>query len=333
MTYKTIDYVEKARELAARRIRAGGTTLPTALPTTPPPSGGGCLETPEPVSEHSDYEGTQNHALIVERDRLAELVASLEGVSEVAFDTETYPIDDSNSALDPRRGHIRVISVAADGGVGGVVDVTKIYPGPLLEALQGKTLIGHSGKFDLSYLKNQFGYEHSGPVVDTQVLDAIIYYAVGPRAEKPNWKGFPDEVRLRSLKDVTADYLGAELSKEEQTSDFGREKLTEEQVRYSLQDAEILLALKEAMMCRVRQLRLEKVAKLEARFLPALAYCENNGFALDTEGWRAQALQATEEAERFKAQCDALAPRSLKEKNEPSGTGVRPTNSVKPSSF
>jgi DNA polymerase-1 len=232
----------------------------------------------------------------------------LKSAPEIAFDTETYPQDDSNSALDPRRGRVRLISVAAEGGVGGVVDVTKVHPGPLLDALRGKTLIAHNGKFDLAFLKNEFAYEHDGLVADTQVLDTILFYAAGPRVEKSGWKGLPGEVRARSLKDVAYEYLGAKLSKEEQTSNFGQEELNEGQVRYSLKDAEILIPLEEAMMRRVRELRLEKVAALEARFLPALAYCENNGFALDTEGWRGQVLHATEEAERLKAQCDALAP-------------------------
>ncbi len=151
---------------------------------------------------------------------------------------------------------------------------------------------------------------HDGAVFDTQVVDAVFYYAAGPRKEKEGWKGFPknEEVRHRSLKDVAGDYLGVELSKEEQASDFGREELTNEQVRYSLKDAEILLPLKEEMMRRVRELGLERIAGLEARTSPALAYCENNGFALDIEGWRDQALWAIEAAERIKAECDGSAP-------------------------
>src|SRR5215216_7602969 len=107
----------------------------------------------------------------------------------------------------------------------------------------------------------------TGPVVDTQVLDAVIYYAAGPREHKTGWQGLAREVRVRSLSDVAKDYLGVELSKDEQTSDFGREELTEAQVRYSLQDAEILVPLKEAMMRRIRDLSLGRVAELEARFL------------------------------------------------------------------
>jgi DNA polymerase I len=203
---------------------------------------------------------------------------------------------------------VRLLSVAAEDGIGGVVDVTKVHPSLLLEVIKNKTLIAHNGKFDLSFLENCFGYEHDGPVVDTQVLDAVIYYAAGPREHKTGWQGLAREGRIRSLSDVARDYLGIELSKDQQTSDFGHADLTEAQVRYALQDAEILISLKEGMMRRVLELGLGRVADLEARFLPALAYCENNGFALYTEGWREQAARAAETADAAATECDALAP-------------------------
>jgi DNA polymerase I len=307
---KPVDYLKIARRLTVQRrggaIASPAPSVPSRRIDVVRPAA------PEPAPEPSGYRGTRKYALITESDALSDLVVVLEDVREVAFDVETYPLDDSNSVLDPRRGRVRLISVAAEDGIGGVVDVTKIHPGPLLEILKKKTLIAHNGKFDLSFLKNSFGYEHDGPVVDTQVLDAVLYYAAGPRERKRGWQGLAREVRIRSLSDVAKDYLGIELDKDEQTSDFGRRELTESQVDYSLQDAQILLPLKEAMIRRVRELRLENVTELEARFLPALAYCENHGFALDTEGWREQAMRAAQEAKVAAAECDALAPPVLK---------------------
>jgi DNA polymerase I len=303
---KPVDYLKIARRLTARRRDGTIASLAASVPSSL--SNAAQLETPVPAPKLSSLKATRKYALITESDELAELVALLEGVPEVAFDIETYPLDDSNSALDPRRGRVRLISVAAEDSIGSVVDVSKVHPGPLLETLKNKTLIAHNGKFDLSFLKSRFGYEHDGSVVDTQVLDAVLYYSVGPRERKTGWQGLAREVRIRSLSDVAKDYLGVELSKDQQTSDFGHADLTEAQVRYSLQDAEILISLKERMMQRVLELGLGKVTELEARFLPALAYCENNGFALDVEGWRQQATHASEEAREAAAEGDALAP-------------------------
>src|SRR5918995_1960903 len=310
---KPIDYLKIARRLTVQRrdgaIASPAPSIPSRRIDVVRPAA------PEPAPELSGYRGTRKYALITESDALSDLAAILEDVREVAFDVETYPQDDSNTALDPRRGRVRLISVATEDGIGGVVDVTKVHPGPLLETFKNKTLIAHNGKFDLSFLKNRFGYEHEGPVVDTQVLDAVLYYAAGPRERKTGWQGLAKEVRIRSLQDVAKDYLGIELSKDQQTSDFGHADLTEAQVRYALQDAEILISLKEAMMRRVWDLGLERVAELEARFLPALAYSENNGFALDTEGWREQAARAAEGAMHAATECDTLAP------PVPEGTG------------
>ena len=309
MIYVPVDYLKKARELAARRARPGGATPPVTPPAIPH-TGEECRKTPEYAPTCPPHKATRKHALITDREQLKQFAALFGDAQRIALDTETYPMDDSNSALDPRRGRVRLISVAAEGGVGGVVDVAKVHPGPLLETLRHKTLIAHNASFDLAFLKNRFGYEHDGPVSDTQVLDAILYYADGPRKETVGWRGFPknEEVRRRSLKDVATDYLDTELSKEEQTSDFGRDRLSEAQVHYAMQDSEILLPLEEAMMRRARKLDLQRVAKLETRVVPALAYCQNNGFALDAEGWRAQAREAAEEIEGCQAECETLAP-------------------------
>ena len=255
-----------------------------------------------------ETEGAKEYGLITDPDTLLELARSVEAAEEVALDTETYPRDETNASLDPRRGQVRLLQVATEE-VAAVVDVRLVDPGPLLEALQGKLLIAHNGKFDLSFMKNQFGYEHDGPVFDTQVVEAVLYYAAGPRKEKPGWKGFPkSEVRRRSLQDVAADYLKASLSKEERTSDFGQDELSEKQIDYALKDAEILLPLKEELMKKVKALGLERTVEQELRVTPALAYCEDNGFALDTTGWREQAQRAKEEESRLKAECDGLAP-------------------------
>src|SRR3712207_1822785 len=189
------------------------------------------------------------------------------------------------------------------------MDVREIDPKQLLDALRGKILVIHNAAFDLAYLRRSFGYEHDGPVFDIQVIDSVLHYAAGPRMEKAGWRGFPQcKVYRRRLSEVVRDYLGVELDKGEQTSDFGREQLAAEQVDYALKDAEVLLPLKEAMMKKVGELGLERIVELESRATPAIVYCEDNGFALDMEGWREQARKAAEEAARIKDECSALAP-------------------------
>jgi DNA polymerase I len=309
---KPFDYLHKARELRAKLGRKRNVAHTPSPPLPPPslnPNGNGYSEFTEVVHRSLEYKAAKKCELISDSGRLAELVTSLQVFDEVALDTETYPRDETNSALDPRRGRVRLISVAASGGVGRVVDVREVDPRPLLDALQKKTLITHNAAFDLAFLRRTFGYEHDGRVFDTQVIDAVLHYAVGPRMEKSGWRGFPQgKVYRCRLAEVVKDYLSVELAKDEQTSDFGREKLAAEQVDYALKDAEVLLPLKKAMMKKVRDLGLERLVELECRATPAIAYCEDNGFALDVEGWRKQACKAAEEAVMIKDECSALAP-------------------------
>ena len=113
---KPVNYLKIARRLTACRrdgtIASPAPSIPSRRIDVVRPAA------PEPAPEPSGYRGTRKYALITESDELAELVTLLEGVPEVAFDIETYPLDDSNSALDPRRGRVRLVSVATEDGIG-----------------------------------------------------------------------------------------------------------------------------------------------------------------------------------------------------------------------
>jgi hypothetical protein len=206
---KPFDYLGRARELRAKLGRQKNAALgPTTPQPFPSPSGNGCSNATEVVRGISEHKAAKKCELIADSGKLAELAASLRAFDEIALDTETYPQDDTNSALDPRRGRIRLISVAAGRGVGGVTDVREIDPGQVLDALRGKILVVHNAAFDLAYLRRTFGYEHDGPVFDTQVIDSVIHYATGLRIEKAGWRGFPQgKVYRRRLSQIAKDYL------------------------------------------------------------------------------------------------------------------------------
>ena len=113
---KPVDYLKIAKRLTTQR-RGGAIASPA--PSIPSRRSDGVRpQAQEPAPQPSSYKGTRNYALITEPDELGRLVGLLEDVTEVAFDIETYPLDDSNSALDPRRGRVRLVSVAAEDGIG-----------------------------------------------------------------------------------------------------------------------------------------------------------------------------------------------------------------------
>jgi len=283
-----------------------------------------CHCAPDPC--HTDYllelantEDPEHHEpnawnIVRSGEGLDAMVRALRGASELGFDVETYPQDESASSLDPRRGKVGVITLSSRDAT-YVIDRKVFSSETLLKALRaallGKSIVAHNAPFDLQFLRRDVGYEHQGLVYDTLVLDAMLFYATGPLAEKEYWRGFVSKDKesgyKKSLSQVVKKRLGAELDKTEQRSDWGGE-LTEEMLSYATDDATVLLPLKDVLLDELGNLGMGKIAEIEARFTPAMAYCSDNGFALDVEGWREHARTSRKALEDAKAKCEALAP-------------------------
>lgn len=262
----------------------------------------------------SNYNQLQaRYPLITDEAGLKELVETLkETTGDVGIDIETYPQDETARSLDPRRGRVGAISLAAGAEV-YVIDVKRIKAvailNALVAALKGRDLIAHNAPFDLAFLLHSFGYVHDGLVFDTLVLDGMLFYATGPRVEQAGWKGFTTQAKdagyKRSLAVVASDRLGRELDKEERVSNWGGE-LSPEMIDYAGRDAEILLPLKQILVLDLEEIGLGSVVDLEARFTPAMSYVR--GFKLDVEGWREHANRTADALKRAREECDRLAP-------------------------
>src|SRR5215208_2772424 len=251
---------------------------------------------------------------------MIETLSDTEG--PVAFDVETYPRDETASSLDPRRGKVGVISLSGEG-VTYVIDMKVLasesgaeadkVKDALEQCMQGKPAVAHNAPFDLAFLRRALGYEHHGKVYDTLVLDAMYFYASGPLASGAgdNWRGFlkkdKEEGYKKSLSAVCEKFLGFPLDKEEQLADWG-DDITEEMVEYAAKDTSVLIGLKDTIVSELEALSMGKVVDLEARFTPAMAYCADNGFAVDTEGWMEHAEAAEKALKEAKEACDSLAP-------------------------
>ncbi|MEW6638789.1 MAG: bifunctional 3'-5' exonuclease/DNA polymerase, partial [Actinomycetota bacterium] len=126
-------------------------------------------------------------------------------------------------------------------------------------------------KFDYEFLYEQHGIRLA-PLFDTmlaaQLLDAGNY-----------------EKKSYSLESVTELYLDETVDKTERRSDWSG-SLSEEQVRYAAQDAEVLLPLRERLAERLAEEKLERVAEIEFRAVAAIAEMELAGVKLDVGRWR-----------------------------------------------
>lgn len=181
------------------------------------------------------------------------------------YDVEAIAIDTETLGLNPHRDRLCVVQLSPGDGS---ADVVRIAAGqrraPNLVALLRNrkiTKIFHYGRFDLAVLYNAFGAMPQ-PVFCTKIASRLV-------------RTYTDR---HGLKDLSAEMLGVSLSKVQQSSDWGAEKLTPEQLEYAASDVLHLHRLREALTARL--VRDRRLAEAEAcfRFLPTRA-------KLDLMGW------------------------------------------------
>lgn len=176
----------------------------------------------------------------------------------VAIDTETL-------GLKPQRDRLCLVQISAGDGVAHLVQLPMgSYDAPNLKRLlidPSVLKIFHFARFDLAALRAYLGVMPE-PVYCTKIASRLT-------------RTFTDR---HGLKDLCRELLGVELSKQQQSSDWGADELTPEQLKYAGDDVLYLHALKE---------RLDELLEREGRmglaracfgFLPTRA-------RLDLIGW------------------------------------------------
>jgi ribonuclease D len=179
----------------------------------------------------------------------------------VAVDTETM-------GLNPGRDRLCLVQLSAGDGVCHLV---QIAPGqteaPLLTALltdPGVLKIFHFARFDLGILKHALGVGVT-PVYCTKIASRLA-------------RTFSDR---HGLKDLAKDLLNIELSKQQQSSDWGAADLSTEQLRYAAADVLHLHRLKERLdEMLAREGRIE-LAKACFDFLPIRVELDLRGWATE----------------------------------------------------
>jgi len=183
----------------------------------------------------------------------------------VAIDTETM-------GLDPRRDRLCVVQLSPGDGT---ADVVQIPPGardaPNIKALlanPNRLKIFHFARFDIGMLFNAFGVMPA-PVYCTKIASRLT-------------RTYTDR---HGLKDLTREILGIEVSKQQQSSDWGASELSEPQVAYAASDVLHLHALKEKLDVMLAREGRTALAAACFRFLPDRA-------RLDLAGWAAEDIFA-----------------------------------------
>jgi ribonuclease D len=188
-----------------------------------------------------------------------DLPAGLRLGGTVAIDTETM-------GLSPGRDRLCLVQLSAGDGSAHLVQMPAgATDAPNLKALLADpavTKLFHFARFDLAVLRHTLGVM-AAPVYCTKIASKLV-------------RTYTDR---HGLKDLCRELLGVDLSKQQQSSDWGAAQLTKEQLDYAASDVLYLHALKA---------RLDEMLAREGRTALARSCFEflATRVALDLAGWR-----------------------------------------------
>lgn len=187
-----------------------------------------------------------------------DLPAGLKFPHGVAVDSETL-------GLNPHRDRLCLVQLSAGDGIAHLVQFDgEDYSAPRLKALLADpnvTKIFHFARFDVAVLEKYLGVETT-PIYCTKIASKLV-------------RTYTDR---HGLKDLTAELLGIELSKQQQSSDWGAATLSDSQLAYAASDVFHLHALKarlDEMLAREGRIAFAEAA---FAFLPIRAKLDLAGF-------------------------------------------------------
>ncbi|MGI9356321.1 MAG: ribonuclease D [Rhizobiaceae bacterium] len=176
----------------------------------------------------------------------------------VAIDTETL-------GLKPHRDRLCVVQLSPGDGSADIVQIPRGQrSAPNIEKLladDGITKLFHFGRFDIAVLHNAFG-ALARNVYCTKIASRLT-------------RTYTDR---HGLKDLCRELLGVELSKQQQSSDWAADDLSEAQQAYAASDVLYLHRLKEALDGRLEREDRAALAQACFDFLP-------DRCLLDLVGW------------------------------------------------
>jgi ribonuclease D len=194
-----------------------------------------------------------------------DLPAGLSLGPTIAIDTETM-------GLDPNRDRLCLVQLSAGDGVCHIVQFEQEqYEAPNLGKLlkdPAVTKIFHFARFDLAMIQRHMNVLCT-PVFCTKIASRLT-------------RTYTDR---HGLKDLCKEVLGVDLSKTQQSSDWGASELSQDQLQYAASDVLYLHALKERLSEMLEREGRSELAAACFTFLPARAI-------LDLAGWAAEDIFA-----------------------------------------
>ncbi|MEP4769383.1 MAG: ribonuclease H-like domain-containing protein [Roseibium sp.] len=178
---------------------------------------------------------------------------------------QAVAVDSETLGLKPHRDRLCVVQLSPGDGTADVVQIARGQTqAPNMSVLltdMSKPKIFHFARFDVAVLKHYLAISVT-PVWCTKIASKLV-------------RTYTDR---HGLKDITRELLGVDLSKQQQSSDWAAENLSDAQLAYAASDVLHLHALKEKLEGMLAREEREDIAKACFDFLPTRA-------DLDLKGW------------------------------------------------
>jgi ribonuclease D len=187
-----------------------------------------------------------------------DLPADFQAGDSLAVDTETM-------GLNPKRDRLCLVQLSTGDGTAHIVRFERDqYDAPNLSKILADpkiTKIFHYARFDVAIIKEYLGIDCT-PVFCTKIASRLC-------------RTYTDR---HSLKELCREMLGVALDKQQQSSNWGSETLSQEQKAYAANDVLYLHKLKARLEEMLAENGRAKLAQDCFEFLPVRA-------KLDLEGW------------------------------------------------
>ncbi|WP_299139651.1 ribonuclease D [uncultured Tateyamaria sp.] len=189
-------------------------------------------------------------------------------ISDLPDDLDLGPvvaIDCETMGLNPHRDRLCVVQLSGGDGNAHIVQIKlgQTQAPNLCKLLTDPNVLKlfHFGRFDIAAMQNAFGAV-TAPVYCTKIASRLI-------------RTYTDR---HGLKNLLQEMLGIDISKQQQSSDWGADTLTDAQLEYAASDVLYLHKLRDALNLRLEREGRMEIAQACFDFLPMRAH-------LDLVGW------------------------------------------------
>lgn len=228
-----------------------------------------------------DYQKGDYEYITEDRD-LPSILEELKGDRYIYLDSEVAT--ESFENIDPFKDRIRLLQIGNEEKI-YIIDAFKVSKENLRsflkELLKEKGIIGHNIKFDLKFLSTNFNVS-AYAVFDTMIASQIL--SKGSQSDR------------HSLKAVSNRFIGEDVDKKLQKSDWKGMNLTQQQLNYAAEDIKVLRKIfkdirtrlnkdahrgsRNSKVCVIFDIQ-DQVACLEMAFLPVLVDIELSGIPVN----------------------------------------------------